>query len=470
MKFKAQIISIDVMLALALFLGIIMFFMSFGADFLIPEKDEGLNEAAEGVLKNAVNYNNNSGPLVYESVVDQTALNSLIEEEYEVLKKKWRAKSDFCLYLEDGEGNLMNMKNASSQSLVYSVGSDNLMVSGIPCGSSLDSGFFAINAAAKLSDDASLSLQGSNKILVHENLAYTVGTEGFQALNIAGGITDAGKKADDSTMFLGSSKDLAIDLENRIAYAVGTEGIQALNITDLSNIRTLDGMSSASLGLNNPSSIFLDSVRNTAYIAGDHGIQALNTTNPSAITLLGNITDSANLALNSPKDIAMDAESQIIYAAGTEGVQTLNAADPSSITPLGSITDSASLALNNAAKIALDPISKTAYIVGSEGLQILNTGDPINMQPMGKISDTTELALSSPSDIFLDPDFGLAYVSSSEGVQMLDVKNPGSIAAFTKTESGVLNSPSSIFIDENSMIYITSSADSAVQILSVSWD
>ena len=92
------------------------------------------------------------------------------------------------------------------------------------------------------------------------------------------------------------------------------------------------------------------------------------------------------------------------------------------------------------------------------------------MQPLGKISDTSELALNNPSSIFLDPDFGLAYVSSSEGIQMLDVKSSNNIKEFTKTESGVLNNPSSVFIDENSMIYITSPSDNAVQVLTVLWN
>ena len=135
MKFKAQIISIDVVLAIALFLAILIFFMSLVSDAFIPEGNSNLNEEAEDIMKKVLNRN--SSRLVESSVVNETLLKDLADEEYPSLKKELRVVSDFCIYFEDDQGNIMNINDAGNPYTKYGIGSEKINLSGIPCGSSL---------------------------------------------------------------------------------------------------------------------------------------------------------------------------------------------------------------------------------------------------------------------------------------------------------------------------------------------
>ena len=132
MKVKAQIISIDVVLAIALFIGILIFFVYLGSDIFVPEKSSNPNEEAEDIMDKVLDRNGSR--LVENSVVNESVLNDLRNEDYVNLKSELKVVSDFCIYFEDEEGNLMNLNNASQSGVRHGIGSEKINLSGVPCG------------------------------------------------------------------------------------------------------------------------------------------------------------------------------------------------------------------------------------------------------------------------------------------------------------------------------------------------
>ena len=124
---KSQAFSMDIMLAIVIFLGAIFITYSVlqggkGGKAKNLEKDASL------VLDNLASQDNKVG-IVNGIEIDQTKLQALLETTYPQLKEKIRAGSDFCVYLEDEEGNIIYLSNNK-----VGIGSDKITISNKDCG------------------------------------------------------------------------------------------------------------------------------------------------------------------------------------------------------------------------------------------------------------------------------------------------------------------------------------------------
>lgn len=124
---KSQAWSIDVMLAIVIFITtIVLFFV-----FLSPAQKSNVGELqdeASIVLRDIESADSDLG-IVDGTIVNETKLQELLGKDYQAIKKSLRIKNDFCIYFEDENGNVINIDATHT-----GVGSDTITVSDIPCG------------------------------------------------------------------------------------------------------------------------------------------------------------------------------------------------------------------------------------------------------------------------------------------------------------------------------------------------
>ncbi|MFH0867722.1 MAG: hypothetical protein V1831_00240 [Candidatus Woesearchaeota archaeon] len=124
---KSQTWSMDIMIAIVIFMGTIFIFYSI-LNNNPDDKTRELQEDASRVLKNIASEDSDVG--IIEGVeVNKTRLEELLGEDYSEIKKKLRVKNEFCLFLEDENGNIIYLTPEQA-----GVGSEKINISGIPCG------------------------------------------------------------------------------------------------------------------------------------------------------------------------------------------------------------------------------------------------------------------------------------------------------------------------------------------------
>ena len=124
---KSQAWSIDIMLAIVIFITTIVLFFVFLNPAQESSVDELQNEASI-VLKELETDDPDLG-IIDGTIVNETKLQELLGKDYQDIKKKLRIKNDFCIYFEDKNGNIIYIDATHT-----GVGSDTITVSDIPCG------------------------------------------------------------------------------------------------------------------------------------------------------------------------------------------------------------------------------------------------------------------------------------------------------------------------------------------------
>mgnify|MGYP001591023720 CR=1 FL=1 len=122
---KAQSWSVDIMLAVVLFIGAFMLF------YVFIYGDSGDNAAQlnkeASVIISQVSSDESPVKVVDGNDINISKIAQLRNMSYDELKRRLRAEKDFCIYFEDENGNIV-LVNGS-----YGVGSKDINVSGTPC-------------------------------------------------------------------------------------------------------------------------------------------------------------------------------------------------------------------------------------------------------------------------------------------------------------------------------------------------
>jgi len=127
-KKKSQAWSFDVILAVIIFVG--AFFVFYALTKPQVEKSaDTLRSDAELIAKELLSE---SSPLniLDGSTIDEAKLQQLLSEDYPALKSQVRVEGNFCIYLEDQDGNVIYI---SREPDVTGVGSPTMSISSIPC-------------------------------------------------------------------------------------------------------------------------------------------------------------------------------------------------------------------------------------------------------------------------------------------------------------------------------------------------
>ena len=126
-KFRnSQAFSMDIMLAVIIFIGTIFFFYAI-LDTTQGTKADELQSEASKILKDMLSKDSDV------RITDGTKINSTKLEEllgnYSEIKSKLKVKNDFCIYFEDENGNIIYVNTTYT-----GLGSGIINVSDIPCG------------------------------------------------------------------------------------------------------------------------------------------------------------------------------------------------------------------------------------------------------------------------------------------------------------------------------------------------
>lgn len=123
---KAQSWSFDVTL------GVIIFLTAFISIFTLinyqQESNAGNVQAESSYLLSQIKAENSPLRIVQDNSINESGLGELASLSYGELKSKAGAKNDFCIYLEDANGNIIPINSSMG------IGSPDINVSGTPCG------------------------------------------------------------------------------------------------------------------------------------------------------------------------------------------------------------------------------------------------------------------------------------------------------------------------------------------------
>jgi len=121
----SQAFSMDIMIALVVFIGTIFVFYS-----IIEARQDGktddLQDEASIVLENIASEDSNIG-ILDGTEIDETKLQQLLGEDYAIIKEKMRVKNDFCIFLEDEDGDIIYINKEPG------IGSGKIKISGEGC-------------------------------------------------------------------------------------------------------------------------------------------------------------------------------------------------------------------------------------------------------------------------------------------------------------------------------------------------
>ena len=124
-KMRSQAFSMDIMLAVIIFIGTVFFFYAILSNTQGSKADELQSEASK-VLADLLS---NPGLKITDgNMINATKLEEFLGN-YSGLKGKLKANNDFCIYFEDEDGNVMFINSTHT-----GIGSATINVSNIPCG------------------------------------------------------------------------------------------------------------------------------------------------------------------------------------------------------------------------------------------------------------------------------------------------------------------------------------------------
>ena len=129
-KKRAQSWSVDLMVAVSLFL---MMILSFFFITSAPEESvqEDLTFESESIPESLIaSRGENIRPTVFviDNKVDTVQLNRILGMNYDEIKRELGIKNDFCIHFEDEEGNIINV-NEDKMLTRYSIGSSRFNIS-----------------------------------------------------------------------------------------------------------------------------------------------------------------------------------------------------------------------------------------------------------------------------------------------------------------------------------------------------
>jgi hypothetical protein len=130
---SAQVWSVDILLALAIFISVLIIFY---VTMIVHQKPNirGLQSDA-GFLKMEFEmnpaYSFLNGNTINSSRLEQFA--DAAVSRYGALKEEFGITGDFCIYFEDEDGNLIILRNSTGSNLT-GVGSGSINISNTPCG------------------------------------------------------------------------------------------------------------------------------------------------------------------------------------------------------------------------------------------------------------------------------------------------------------------------------------------------
>lgn len=123
---KSQSWSVDIILAVVLFMGAFFLFYALLGDNP-SARTKNLRDDASSVIKQ-VSSEGVSVNILEKQQINLSRMNELKNLSYDELKRMLRVEGDFCIYLEDDKGYVIVLNNSYK-----GIGSPNINISNTPC-------------------------------------------------------------------------------------------------------------------------------------------------------------------------------------------------------------------------------------------------------------------------------------------------------------------------------------------------
>ena len=124
MNSKAQTLSIDLMIGIMLFLGMLIVFFGVMMFTANPVDVSSLDSEAEFLVKT---LDSEEFGIMEENQVSEEELQALATKTYDEVKSDIGMGTEFCIFLEDEEGNVIPIETEEGL-YVYGVGSNKIEV------------------------------------------------------------------------------------------------------------------------------------------------------------------------------------------------------------------------------------------------------------------------------------------------------------------------------------------------------
>ncbi len=124
-------------MAVFVFMVIMILFFGIMSSMSTPERGERLSKDAELITKALTGEGDDS--IVKENKLDEEKVSSFVMDSsrYQELKKELGVNGDFCIYFEDGQGNLVPIKVTEvdgEPQFINGLGNETAMINDVPCG------------------------------------------------------------------------------------------------------------------------------------------------------------------------------------------------------------------------------------------------------------------------------------------------------------------------------------------------
>lgn len=126
----------DLIIATVLFALVFAGFYGFVTSLLVEPEDRSLAQQA-ALIGAALSERRSPLQVIDAQQIDITKLGNISDLQYNELKAKLGIKDDFCLYFEDGQGNLVEISPGKKSIGKGTLGDNAVLITGgkeIPCG------------------------------------------------------------------------------------------------------------------------------------------------------------------------------------------------------------------------------------------------------------------------------------------------------------------------------------------------
>ena len=129
MTSKGQTVSMDVLIAIAIFIIVVALFISVGSDIFTEEKSLNLEKEANSFLEGTSALREEKLPLLEGNQIDEDVLVELATTQaYYDIKRELGLRADFCVYFEDETGSILRINETA-----FGVGTSEVSINGNSC-------------------------------------------------------------------------------------------------------------------------------------------------------------------------------------------------------------------------------------------------------------------------------------------------------------------------------------------------
>lgn len=107
---RGQAFAMDLVIATVLFIGVFVAFYGF-VTYLVEEPEDKVLAREGNQVATALARENSITQIIVDQELNVSKLDEFAKQEYDIVRGEIGVKKEFCIYLEDDEGNLIQISD-----------------------------------------------------------------------------------------------------------------------------------------------------------------------------------------------------------------------------------------------------------------------------------------------------------------------------------------------------------------------